>query len=54
MRYILGGIIITSASIFFTDKIHDPNRPMDVSIELLECTNNLDERTYFAFDDIIK
>lgn len=47
-------MLITSVSIFFTDKIHDPNRPMDVSIELLECTNNMDERAFFAFDEIIK
>ncbi|CAD8123178.1 unnamed protein product [Paramecium sonneborni] len=54
IRYLIGGMLITSASLFFTDKIHDPNRPMDISIELLECANDLDERSYFAFDDLIR
>ncbi|CAD8157574.1 unnamed protein product [Paramecium octaurelia] len=54
LRYLIGGMLITSVSIFFTDKIHDSNRPMDISIELLECTNNMDERAFFAFDEILK
>lgn len=47
-------MLITSVSFFYADKIHEPNRPFDVSIELLSCTNDLDERTYYAFDDMVR